>query len=180
MDAPVNIGQGFMWITYVLLFFTAAVWDVWKRIIPNVLPAGLIVLFICAGLLSSSPVDWLSHLASGVLVLFVGAVLFGFGWLGGGDVKLWAAGALWAGLELVPLQVGFVAIFGGVLALLMMFMRSEFMRSQLPYYVMLLPAPIRPSLPQVFMRGESIPYGVAIAAGAIFVSYGLPVLAGTP
>ena len=92
MDAPVNIGLGFMWITYVLLFFTAAVWDVWKRIIPNVLPAGLIVLFICAGLLSPSPVDWLSHLASGLLVLFVGAVLFGFGWLGGGDVKLWRRG----------------------------------------------------------------------------------------
>jgi len=175
MDAPVNIGLGFMWVTYVLLFFTAAVWDVWKRIIPNVLPAGLIVLFICAGLLSPTPVDWLSHLASGLLVLFVGAVLFGFGWLGGGDVKLWTAGALWAGLELVPFQVGFVAISGGVLALIMMFMRS-----QLPHVVMLLPAPIRPSLPQAFIVDEPIPYGVAIAAGSIFVSYGLPVLAGTP
>ncbi len=174
MDAPVNIGLGFMWTPYVLLFFTAAVWDVWKRIIPNVLPAGLIVLFICAGLLSPSPVDWLSHLASGLLVLFVGAVLFGFGWLGGGDVKLWAAGALWAGLELVPFQVGFVAISGGVLALLMMFMRSK-----LPYFVMLLPSSIRPSLPQIFMRGEPIPYGVAIAAGSIFIAHSLPVVVNT-
>lgn len=175
MDYPVNIGLGFVWTAYVLLFSTAAVWDVWKRIIPNVLPAGLVVLFIGAAVLSPLPVDWLSHLASGGLVLFVGAVLFGFGWLGGGDVKLWTAGALWAGLELVPFQVGFVAISGGVLALLMMFMRS-----QVPHFVMLLPAPIRPSLPQAFMGDEPIPYGVAIAAGSIFVSYGLPLLAGTP
>ncbi|MCZ6467902.1 MAG: hypothetical protein O6829_11580, partial [Alphaproteobacteria bacterium] len=55
-----------------------------------------------------------------------------------------------------------------------------FMRSQLPHFVMLLPAPIRPSLPQAFIVDEPIPYGVAIAAGSIFVSYGLPVLAGTP
>ncbi len=76
--------------------------------------------------------------------------------------------------------MGFVAISGGVLALLMMFMRSGFMQSQVPYFVMLLPAPIRPSLPQAFMRGEPIPYGVAIATGSILVSYGLPILAGTP
>lgn len=175
MEAPVNIGPVLVWTAYILLFFLAAIWDVWKRIIPNVLPAGLVVLFIGAGLLSPLPVDWLSHLASGLLVLFVGAVLFGFGWLGGGDVKLWAAGALWAGLELVPYQVGFVTISGGVLALIMMLMRS-----QLPYFVLLLPTPIRPSLPQVLIRGEPIPYGVAIAAGSILVSYGIPILAGTP
>ena len=175
MDVPANIGPGLVWTAYILLFFVAAVWDVWKRIIPNVLPAGLVVLFIGAGLLSPAPVDWLSHLASGMLVLFVGAVMFRFGWLGGGDVKLWTAGALWAGLEFVPFQVGFVAISGGVLALIMMFMRS-----QLPYFVLFLPAPIRPSLPQALIRGEPIPYGVAIAAGSIFVSFGLPILAGTP
>lgn len=70
--------------------------DVSRYLIPN----RVCLLIAASYLLTAAALPfgaWLAGLAIGVLVLGVGLVLFARGWVGGGDVKLAAAIALWAG-----------------------------------------------------------------------------------
>lgn len=73
----------------------AAVWDVRRLRIPNWLNAALAVAFLPIGLLSL-PLDLFGYRVAGaLLVLFLGLLLFASGRMGGGDVKMLAAGALY-------------------------------------------------------------------------------------
>ncbi len=58
-------------------------------------------------------------IALGVFALFVGA--FHFGWMGGGDVKMIGALALWLPLQGLFFMLMVMSIIGGVLTLIMMF-----------------------------------------------------------
>lgn len=113
--------------------------------------------------LSASPMVALSMaLAIGGFVFLVGFVLFHFKYFGGGDVKLFAAVALWAG---APLVVGFlltVAVVGGLLAMLTM----TPLRLLLPY--MAVATRVKVDLARLMQL--QIPYGVPIAAGGLFVA----------
>jgi prepilin peptidase CpaA len=138
----------------------AAATDLLTLTIPNRLTLGL-----CAAFLLIAPVaglswqDILTHLAAGCLMLLAGVALFSLGWVGGGDAKLLAAASLWLGFEPLVLFLAYVAVFGGVLAVAILAYRS-------------LPAGALP-LPGWAMRlhhkGEGMPYGVAIAAGALAI-----------
>ena len=67
----------------------------------------------------------LLHLATGSTMLLVGIFMFSMGWLGGGDAKLLAAGALWIGFDhLVPFLV-YVGLFGGLLSLTILAYRQS-------------------------------------------------------
>jgi len=86
--------------------------------------------------------------------------LFIPGWFGGGDAKLMAAIALWLGFDSLLPYVLYVALAGGFIATLFSMVRSV-------------------PLPRAFL-GEAwalrlhrtdagIPYGIALAAGALLV-----------
>lgn len=95
----------------------------------------------------------------GVAVLIAGMLLFSLRWVGGGDAKLLAAAALWIGYEqLLPFLV-IVTIFGGALALFLLAYRS------VPASALPLPAWAL----RLHSAGESMPDGIAIAAGALAV-----------
>lgn len=138
----------------------AAATDLLTMTIPNRLSLGL-----CAAFLLVAPAaglawqDMLTHLAAGALMLLVGIAMFSMGWVGGGDAKLLAAASLWLGFEPMVLFLGYVAIFGGVLAVAILAYRS-------------VPAGALP-LPSWALRlhakGAGMPYGVAIAAGALTI-----------
>jgi prepilin peptidase CpaA len=149
-------------LLYCALLIAAAVFDAWKYLIPNGISLGLAGLFLIAAPFLPIPVDWLSHLGAGAAVLIAGMVLFAFGWLGGGDVKLAAAVSLWTGFEYLLDFLVYASLAGGILALLLL-MARRLMRG-------------RPGGPQCLRTGESIPYGVAIAPAAILVGGFLPVL----
>ena len=85
------------------LLITATITDIiWLRI-PNWIPAGIVVLFLTAAMAEPRSLDWWgSHLSAGLVVLLVGMVVFAWGKLGGGDVKLLAAVALLFGLTPLP------------------------------------------------------------------------------
>lgn len=87
-------------------------------------------------------------------------VFFGLGWIGGGDAKLAAVVALWLGAEHALPYVLYTAMFGGVLTLLLLQFRA------LP-----LPASCcRVSwLVELHAPRGGVPYGIAIAAAALFV-----------
>jgi prepilin peptidase CpaA len=64
-------------------------------------------------------VVWQIGIAIGVFALFVGA--FQFGWMGGGDVKMIGALALWLPGPTLFFMLMVMSIIGGVLTLIMMF-----------------------------------------------------------
>ena len=142
-----------------------AVHDVATFRIPNWANSALAVgflLFAAAAILAGGEVRWLEHLEAGAIVFVVGFGLFQVRALGGGDVKLLAAAALWVGLEgLLPFVV-WVGVAGGGLVFLLLLLRKN---------LLILVAWASPRIPQSFPRvltsGEKVPYGVAIAIGAI-------------
>jgi prepilin peptidase CpaA len=157
---------------YVLLLAAAAVTDVWKFKIPNWVSAALLLLFVPAAVWLPLEAHWLSHVGAALSVLAVGVVLFLRGWLGAGDVKLMAAVALWAGFAYLAQFVVAVALAGGAFALVLLVLRLAIAR--LP---VVRATPDGGSLPRVLVSGERVPYGVAIACGAILLGIQLPYLA---
>ena len=144
-------------VAYGGLLAVAVVTDVAALRIPNFVPLALALLFVPAALISSEPIDWVSHLAAAAIALGVGIGLFAWGKLGGGDVKLIAAVALWQGLRLLPAFVLLIGIAGGAAAILCLLLRwaglGRFLAARGTDLVAL-------------RAGADIPYAVAIAAAA--------------
>ena len=148
---------------YSLLLVVAALSDAWRFIVPNTIPLALTGLFLGAAGVLPAEVTWPSHLGAAAAVLAAGMALFRWGRLGGGDVKLIAAVALWTGFaHLADLLVA-VSLAGGALALGLVLARrlARAVVAGTP-------------LPRLLVVGESIPYAVAIAPGAIYVGTLLP------
>jgi len=156
---------------YVLLLAVAVVTDLRGFKIPNWVSAALLVLFIPVAILLPLEAHWLSHVGAALSVLAGGFVLFLRGWLGAGDVKLMTAVSLWAGFGLLAQFIVAVALTGGALALVLLILR--FAIARLPA---VRTAPDGGSLPRVLVSGERVPYGVAIACGAILLGLQLPYL----
>jgi prepilin peptidase CpaA len=156
---------------YVLLLAAAAVTDLWKFKIPNWVSVALLLLFVPAAIWLPLGAHWLSHVGAALSVLAAGILLFLRGWLGAGDVKLMAAVALWTGFAYLAQFVVFVALAGGALALVLLVLRLVLAR--LPA---VRAAPEGGALPRVLVKGERVPYGVAIACGAILLAVELPYL----
>lgn len=100
------------------ILLLAAYSDARRFLIPNIYPLALVVLFVAALLLGFPfpPPLWSLMLHFGA-ALMIGMLLFHFGWLGGGDAKLYAATAMW-----FPFQSGvwlfFVTTLAGVLVVI--------------------------------------------------------------
>jgi prepilin peptidase CpaA len=142
------------------LVIVAALKDLASFTIPNWISAALAIGFAPVALAAGVPIGEIGlSLAVGLGVLVVGVVMFTFGWVGGGDAKLMTAAALWLGLKgLAPFAL-FTGLAGGALALLLLALRSTWLR------------PIAHAGPAWARRlatpGEAAPYGVAIAVGAL-------------
>lgn len=125
-----------------------------------------IVLGLIAGFLVLAPVSGMTwetfalHGAAGGVVLLAGFTLFAFGWIGGGDAKLAAAIGLWLGWGHLAMFVGLSAVFGGLLTLAIL----SFRRRVLPQAVIR-----QPWVQRLHREDAGVPYGVALAAGALAV-----------
>ncbi len=140
----------------------AAVQDLFSLRISNWTTLAVLALYPVYVVSASPMVALPMALAIGGFVFLVGFVLFHFKYFGGGDVKLFADVALWAG---APLVVGFlltVAVVGGLLAVASM----TPLRMLLPYMA----AATRIKADMAHLMQLQIPYGVPIAAGGLFVA----------
>jgi prepilin peptidase CpaA len=142
---------------YVAILALAAFSDARRLLIPNIYPLCLLLLggvAWFAGFPFTAPL-W-SHLLHFAVALGVGMLLFHFGWFGGGDVKLYAAVALWFGLSNGAFLLFVTSIAGVVIVALSVSYR--------------LLRTIFGSVEQekVSFRKRRIAYGLAIAAGGIF------------
>jgi prepilin peptidase CpaA len=151
---------------FLALLAAAAVADLlWYRI-PNLVTGALTLLFVVAALPQALAQPWLAHLAVGGAALVVGFALFSFGAMGGGDVKLLAATALWMGPGLILPHLVLMALLGLGLMLVLLGCRYGLkgLRRLAPERVG------RLALPAVLEPGRAVPYGVAIAASAAWLS----------
>jgi len=140
--------------TALLLLATAAWSDIASRRIPNWISGALVAVYALGALLAPAATEALGSLAVAGVVFGVASALFAWGKLGGGDVKLLTAVALFAGAGRIAELLLMIALAGGALALALL----------LPRRFPVLPAPIQGRLVQA-----ELPYGVAIAAGAAWI-----------
>ena len=140
-----------------LLLALAALEDLWRLQIEDWLSAG-VALGAFLALAVDGPTEGLwQNLLLFALVLGIGTLLFVRGWMGGGDVKLLAACALWFDLDSGWKMLVAVAIAGGLESLTVMLLRlfpwSDRIRHRVAWLRM----------------EEALPYGVAIAAGMAWI-----------
>ncbi len=128
--------------------------------IPNRISLALLVGFVIAAPLTGMSWEQFGwHLAAFLLVLSCTIAMFALGWMGGGDAKLIAAASLWVGFDNLLLFLAQTATLGGVLAVAILIYRF--------YPLAVLPLPSWAT--RLHQSGSGIPYGIAIAGGALLV-----------
>jgi len=146
-------------IVYAVLLVIAAVYAFLQRRIPNWTVVALLAVFVPAAWFGLTPTTWVSSLIAFGIALGCSGALYLLGWIGAGDSKLFSAAALFAGLSNLLILFATTAIAGGLYAIVVLCIRpKEVMRG-------------------MTARGRAdgklrgIPYGVAIAAGALLTAY---------
>lgn len=147
-------------LAFPALVIVAALKDVLSFTIPNWISLALLAVFPLAAVAAGVPLATIGlHLGVGAMVLAAGLVMFALRWVGGGDAKLAAVVALWMGWPAVITFLFAAALVGGGLATVLILMRSAMLRPVVllgPRWVTRLAEP-----------GQGVPYGVALAAGAL-------------
>jgi prepilin peptidase CpaA len=132
-----------------LMLLAAAMWDLKSRTIPNMLnaaiAAGAVPFWWASGLALWPDIALHVAVAAGVFAIF--ALAFAVGAMGGGDVKMVAAVALWMPYQAVLLLLVVMSIAGGALTIAMV---------------------VRHRLAKAEHKIE-VPYGVAIAFGGLWL-----------
>lgn len=147
---------------YALAVAWAVVTDVRRLIIPNAACVAVAVAFLPAALLGG--LDWTAiawHYGIGIALLLAGMAAFARRLVGGGDVKLLAAVAVWIGRDDILAYLVVMTLLGGVLA-----------------GAVLIAARLKRALPALAriawlgdggLKGQSIPYGAAVGIAAILL-----------
>lgn len=151
-----------------ILAVIAALHDLTTMKIPNWISAVLIVTFFPAAFALGLPLGVVgASVGLAIATLVVGMGMFAANWIGGGDAKLLAASMLWMGVSGGVPFVLYTALVGGGFCLLLMTARSHlpFFAQTGPGWVMRLMQP----------KGD-IPYGVAIAIGALLAYPSSPLM----
>ena len=145
------------WLALILslLLAAAAVEDAIRLRISNFTVLLVLIGAVVAAVLAGPELRLWQNLVVFLGLLAVGTPMFAAGKLGGGDVKLLAATGLWFDFAGALWMLIAVALAGGVLALLVLVLRTFGWSDRVRERVVLL----RPK--------GGIPYGVAIAAGAL-------------
>lgn len=129
--------------------------------IPNWVSLALLSLFYPTALVAGIGLEAIAwHTGAGAVVLLVGFILFALGLFGGGDAKLMAAVALWVGWRDVLVFAFAMVLVGGVLSVLVVLLRKG---------LGMWPDWLVKSAHGLFTPNKAVPYGIAIAAGALIM-----------
>ena len=152
--------QAVLLTVFPALTIVAALRDATSYTIPNWISGALILGFPAAAVALGLPSASLGvHAIVGVVALAAGMAMFALGWIGGGDAKLFAVAGLWLGWPAGATFILVTAVAGGGLAVALLGLRSIWLRP----YVQDGPA----WFGRLATPGENVPYGVAIAVGAL-------------
>jgi prepilin peptidase CpaA len=148
-------------LAFPALMAFAAASDLLTMTIPNKLVIALIAGFAILAPAAGLPASAIAmHVSAAALVLAVSFGLFAFGWIGGGDAKLVAATSLWLGFGSLTDYLVLASVAGGGLTLAVLILRGW----PLPAFVM-----TWPWLTRLQDKAAGVPYGIALAAAALFV-----------
>lgn len=174
-----------MLLVAIVMILAAISWlDLVWRWIPNTLVAAIALLWSPTAF-AAPFMNTVASISTAATILGIGMLVWRLGWLGGGDVKLVAALSLWAGPTLTPGLLLAIGASGGVLA-------TVFLAARRPVFgpfLACLHVAIDRCLPAVAWSAaatawgrlpngssnDSIPYGVAVAAGGCWLVYRLSV-----
>ncbi len=153
MPAPVEVARWTIAGLVMLTLVISGIGDIRNRRIPNWTIVAIALLFLPWALIEID-VSVKSSLIATLIVLLASFLLYSFRVVGAGDSKLISVVTLFIGLPRLPQFLVYVALAGGALAIMSLMAR-----------------PAR-ALVMFQMRGKGdfgrgVPYGVAIAAGAI-------------
>ena len=152
----------------VALLLWCASTDLAQRRIANAAVVAVAALYPLAFALGTMPGPLWLGLAFASAIFALGLAGFALGAVGGGDVKLAAALGLWAGSSDLAGFVVVTALAGAVLSILILATRN------LPIgHYFAGPLQAGPQTGGHAATGESVPYGVALAAGGLWIAYGL-------
>lgn len=152
-------------LAYVGLVFAAGVSDIQTLTVPNRYPIAIVLVYPSYVLASSQPVDWQTSLLIAAGALVAGFILYALRGWGGGDAKLFAAVALWAGPDFIIPLVLLCTAAGGVIAAFI------WLQHYLPRAVASGSSAFRSGISQ--FRGTPIPYAAAIAVAALYRAFTL-------
>ncbi len=168
--SPLLVAHLLTLATMMGLVVAAAIGDIKTYRIPNAVSFALLALYPFFVITAPYNVAPLASLGVMAIVLALGFAVFSLRMVGGGDVKLLTALTLFAGPMLVMDVVFVVAVAGGAIAVVMMSERTRFVLAS--------------AFDQVgshtlrnAVMADAIPYGLAIAAGAVFLALRLAALA---
>lgn len=149
------------------LLLGATITDITRFRIPNVIPFGVVCLFLAKMLMGVEALPITSHLLMALVALLLGFLAFASGLLGGGDAKLIAALGLWFGPSMFGSFLTITGIGGGVFALLLLLVRRSAPWVSLAVGVAS-PSPVRYRLMD---PKAPVPYAVPIACAACWLEW---------
>lgn len=154
-----------LWLVVLVLLSLAALRDVRVRLLPNRLVLTVAAIGLLVGAIERPATLWMSLLLAFVLLVILGT-LGHYNMLGAGDAKMIAAISLLAPIDRVPILLFAIVMAGGILSAVYLILYRTLKRR-----------PDDKPASTAFARwlrrervrvatGQSVPYGVAIAAGA--------------
>ncbi len=157
----------FLPYTGILIWMAAS--DIREFRIPNAANLTLFLLFFPTALILPQEVNWLHHGGAALLIFAITTGFWMLGWFGGGDVKMFTALALWAGLPYLMVMMFTISLMGGLLAVVIVLLRRfapRFCPSNEVSQEIVWPK---------WLNGRpSMPYGAAITCGAIIAGFHSP------
>jgi prepilin peptidase CpaA len=165
---PLGIARGLLAVFLV----TAALWDIRKRRIPNVLSASVLLCGVASTLVGEGWIPALSGLGAVVVTVAICWVPWTRGRIGGGDVKLAGAAAAAVGLKLLFEYLLATALLGGIVALVCYLLSNRPVRQEIATNLKLATGGVMPEAPMRGGNGRvSVPYGVACAVAALLIVF---------
>ncbi len=139
----------------------AAVSDLFTMTISNKVSLALLFGFLLLSAISGMDVKTIGmHLLAGLAMLAISFTFFAKGWIGGGDAKLFAATAIWMGWSNLLEYVLIASVLGGALTIVLLSLHNLPMPNILAKQYW---------LNRLHTLENGIPYGLALAAGGIYI-----------
>lgn len=169
---------------YILINVIIGIYDFSFYRIPNLLLGALLVLYGLSAPFYMTTGNILKALAVFAIIFVIGLILYAFKLIAVGDVKYLAVASLWVGFPGVVQLILLIAVMGGLVAIIYLLLKdhvarlSDWMWSQIQkleeHYPIFQSVWIGSGIGPELGKRENInlrmvPYGVAIAIGAIIM-----------
>lgn len=137
--------------------------DLQHRRLPNIWVGAYAFLFVPFAVFAGVGLPQFGwHVLAAAIAFVVTSIFFALRWMGGGDVKLWAAVMLWAGPHLALPVVIIATLAGGIVGVLSWLARWQLRRS---------PQCAGRKFLRLWSADRGVPYGVALSLAGLFVLY---------